>query len=442
LKNKGFYLWVVALFSASTFFSCKNDNEQLGLNTGTSPDVTVIDTFSVFTRTVREDSFATSSISLYVLGAVNDNTFGKSLADIVVNFTLPSISSFTFPTGSKIDSVFLVMEYAGGTNYSGNLSTPLNIKAYEITENLNADSVYYSTHQFLYNNSSVANTTTKFNLTDSVKLNFNGVASTQAPQLRLKLDNATFGTKLISASAANLATNTAFQDYVKGLRVAVDNTTLGANQGATAYMYLTNGLSGLHVYYNDTSFVFFPIDKDKSAFANTYSHDFTGTPAATQFTTPGNYNTCYLQSLAGTRILVEIPGLNNLALNDDYAIVGANLVFSGDPTTIGLGFDAPPRLLLISRDSNNEVSVVVDAISEPDLYGGEYNGSSQQYTFNIPRHMQLMFNEYRNNGLDYNKGFYLRVPSSNPVNGSHLILDTEKGTARGIKFKLHVIKVR
>lgn len=433
---------MVALFGASTFFSCKNDSEQLGLNTGTSPGVTVIDTFSVFTRTVPEDSFATSSISLYVLGAINDNTFGKSLADVVVNFTLPTISSFTFPAGSKIDSVFFVMEYAGGTNYSGNLATQLNIKTYEVTENLYADSVYYSTRKFLYDNSPVGTTTTNFNLTDSVKISFNGTQSTQAPQLRLRLDNNTFGTKLVNATAANLATNTAFQDYIRGLRVAVDNTTLGANQGATAYMYLTNGLSGLHVYYNDTSFVFFPIDKDKSAFANTYTHDFTGTQAQVQFNTPGNYDKCYLQSIAGTRILVEIPGLNKLALDDNYAIVGANLVFSGDPSTIGLGFDAPSRLLLITRDSNNAVSVVVDAISEPDLYGGEYNETSQQYVFNIPRHMQLMFNEYRKNGIDYNKGFFLRVPSSNPVNGSHLVLDTEKGTARGIKFKLHVIKVR
>lgn len=443
MKKRNFFYGVAALFCASTFFySCKSDDEKLGINNGNGPEVTIIDTFSVYTRTVPEDSFATYRLSVNVLGAINSSTFGKSKAEIAMNFALPNINNFSFPAGSKVDSVFLVLQYAGSSQYNGNLSTPLNIKAYEITERLYRDSVYYSTKKYPFNGTPISNYTGTFNVSDSVKVEyFGGIKETQAPQLRLRLDNLTIGSKIINGSSVNFASNSAFQDYING--IIISGATLGnpSDDGVAAFFDLFSGLSGIHVFYNDSLFVQFPID-DQSAVANTYSNDFTGTPIQNQINNPTNYDIGYLQSMAGSRILVEIPGLQKFNLDGNYAIVGATLDFSPEIGTIGAGFAQPSRLLLLSRDSNNKSSLVVDAITDPDIYNGNYSSSRFRYSFNIPRHVQYMFDEYTKNGVNLNKGFFLRIPADNPVTATRLIVNTQKGIAQGMKFKLHVIKVR
>lgn len=442
MKRKGFLFGVAALLSVTTFFySCKNDEERLGLAGGNNPNVQVIDTFTITTRTVAEDSFATHRLSLNILGALNSTTYGKSSSSVVVNFGLPDITNFEFPAGSVLDSVFLVLQYGGTESYDGNLSTPLNFKTFELNQQVYLDSVYYSNRVFQTNPTAVGDETKAFNLTDSVDVTFNGTTTRQAPQLRLRLDNATFGSKLIGGTAANFASNTAFKDFLKGLQVDVDNSTLGANDGVAAFLNLLNNNSGIHVFYNDTQSVVFPID-DASAIVSLYNHDFAGTPIETQINNPADYNTCYLQAMAGTRIRVDIPGLQNIALDDDFAIVGANIEFTPDAIGVGAGFDEPTRLLFLARDSNNQSTLVVDAINEPDIYNGNFNENEMKYAFGFPRHLQLIQSEIKKTGVNLNRGFFIRVPADRPITAGRLPVNTQKNTARGIKFRLHVIKVR
>lgn len=424
-------------------FSCKRDEEKLGLaNNSTNPAVTVIDTFTIKTRTVREDSVATHRLSYYLLGAINSSTFGKSNADVIVNFGLPSVSNFSFPAGSTIDSIFLVLPFASTTSFNGNASYQHTMKAYELTQNIFYDSVYYSTTNFSFNSANIGQQSLKFNLADSVKVNYaNGSSETQAPQIRMRLDNA-FGTKLVSGLPANFATTQAFQDFIKGIRVNADIFSVPTDDGSIAYLNVFNSAAGLHVFYNDTSYIKFPVTINISATANKYTHDFAGTPIETQLNNPVDYNKTYLQSMSGTKVYVEIPGLDNLLPDDRYAIVGANLTFSADGPSIGPGFDAPTRLLLFAKDTNNTNTIVTDAISDPALYGGNYNSTARQYEFNMPRHLQQIVNTRKNTGLNLNRGFFLRIPSDNPVIASRLVVDTDKGTSRGIKFKLQLIKVR
>lgn len=442
MRRKGFLFGVATLLSVSTFFySCKNDEERLGLAGGNDPDVIVIDTFTVLTRTVPEDSFATHRLSLNILGALNSPTYGKSTADVIVNFGLPDITNFEFPAGSVVDSVFLVLEYGGTSLFDGNLNTSLNINAFELTEQVYLDSIYYSNRVFQQDNTPIVSTNTAFNLNDSFTELFKGVTTKQAPQLRLQLNNATFGAKLIGGTAANFASNTAFKDFIKGIRIAADNSTLGADAGVAPYLSLLNNNSGIHIYYNDTSKVVFPIN-DGAAIVSTYTHDFTGTPIEAQFNNPADYNIGYLQSMAGTRIRVDIPGLHKIVDDDNYAIVGANIEFTPDPIGVGAGFEEPTRLLFLTRDSNNQSTLVVDALNEPQIYDGNYNSSEMKYTFGFPRHVQLVQSELKQTGVNLNKGFFIRIPADRPITASRLPVNTQKNTPRGIKFKLHVIKVR
>lgn len=435
---------VAALLCATTlFYACKSDEERLGLAGASNLDIIVIDSLEVFTRTVPEDSFVTYRLSVNVLGAINSDVYGKSNAGIAVNFALPDISGFAFPAGSKVDSIFLVMEYAGTNQYNGNINAAQTIKAYELNETLYRDTAYTSDKNFLAATTASGTYTGPFKVADSVSVSFKGKTERQAPQLRLKLDNATIGAKLIGAQPADFASTTAFQNFLKGLYINADNNAIPANDGGAAFFYLFKGLSGIHMYYNDTSFAKFPISEVSSS-ANTYTNNFVGTPIASQMNAQGDYNTTYLQSQAGTRVRIDIPGLLNPAL-ENYAIVGAKLIISEDVSGTNTNFAPPTRLLFLYGDTNNNASLVVDAISEPALYGGNYNSNTKQYTFNFPRHVQLLYSELKNKGVDYNKGFYLRIPADNPVTASRLMLDTKKTTPaepRGIKFRLEVIKVK
>lgn len=431
------------LCAITLFYACKSDEERLGLSGGNNLDIITIDTFTVLTRTVPEDSFVTYRLSVNVLGAINSDVYGKSNAGIAVNFALPDISGFAFPAGSKIDSVFLVMEYAGTNQYNGNINTPQTIRAYELNEVMYRDTPYISNKKFLTATTASGNYTGPFKVADSVSVTFKGTTEKQAPNLRIRLDNTTIGAKLANAQPADFASNTAFQTFLKGLYISADNNAIPANDGGAAFFYLFKGLSGIHVYYNDTSFAKFPISEVSSS-ANTYSHNFAGTPIGTQINTPADYSTCYLQSQAGTRVRIDIPGLQNLAL-ENYSIVGAKLILSEDVSGANTNYAAPTRLLFLYGDTNNNASLVVDAISEPQLYGGNYNSNTKQYTFNFPRHVQLLYSELKNKGVDYNKGFYLRIPADNPVTATRLLLDTKKTTPtepRGIKFRLEIIKVK
>jgi len=442
LRRKGLLFGVATLLCVSTFFySCKNDEERLGLAGGNDPDIIVIDTFTVFTRTVPEDSFATHRQTLNIFGALNSTTYGKSSADVIVNFGLPDITNFEFPAGSTVDSAFLVLEYAGTSLYDGNLSASLNISAFELTEQVYLDSLYFSNRVFQFDNTPIGTANTAFNLTDSVSVSFNGSTQKQAPQLRLTLNNTVFTNKLISGTAANFASNTAFKDFIKGVKITTDNSALGANDGVAAYLDLLNNNSGIHIYYNDTQVVIFPINSG-SAVVSTYAHDFTGTPIETQFNNPADYNICYLQSMAGSRIRVDIPGLSNIANDEDYAIVGANIEFSPDPIGVGAGFEEPTRLLFLSRDSTNRGTLVIDALNEPTIYNGNYNSSEMKYTFGFPRHIQFIQTELKQRGINLNRGFFIRVPADRPITAGRLPVNTQKNSPRGIKFKLHVIKVR
>jgi len=46
------------------------------------------------------------------------------------------------------------------------------------------------------------------------------------------------------------------------------------------------------------------------------------------------------------------------------------------------------------------------------------------------------------NGLNLNTGFFLITPSDNPVSGSHLQMNMQKGLPTGVKFVVTVVKTK
>lgn len=432
-------MWVMTLI-VLTHFSCKKETGPVGMDVGDNDiGLQYIDTFTLITRTVREDSVISHNLSYNLLGAFNSSVYGKNIASLYCNFTLPQ-SNFSFGTTPQIDSVVLILKYLKDDQYSGDINDALTVNVSEITERLYHDSAYFSSRKFTTQNTPTLTTTLKVNLEDSIEVTEGTKKVTYAPHMRLTL-GADMMNRFLSASPSDLASNESFQNYLKGLYVTIDNSTLGPEDGVVALMNLKEGLSGITVYYNDSLNAHFPISTS-GVRVNEFKHDFSGSLASTQISNPQNYAETYLLSMAGLKTMIEVPGLTSLVEKGSVAIGNAFFEFHFDQGQISPDFDAFSRLLLVSRDSNGRNDFVADQLLEPNLYGGALNPTESKYSFNVTRHVQDILNQKVHNGKNLNRGFYLIVPVDNPVSSSRIAMDMTKGANRGIKFRVALIKTK
>lgn len=420
--------------------SCKKETGSIGLNAGDSAlQPLEIDTFTLQTRTVLEDSLRSDGTSYQMMGATRTSEFGLNTAAMSLSFTLPS-SSFSFPAGVVIDSIVFQGEYTGPEQYVGNLNTPMTIKVSQINKRLYLDSTYYS-------NTSIPSSSPQsfsgviHDLSDSVFITENGVNRALAPQMRLKL-----GQEMVdvfqNASSANLGSNTAFQDYFNGLKLEAETAGLANGQGNIVYFNFNTQSSGLAVYFNDTGKYVFPVGEN-GVKVGSFSHDFSGISAIQNQLNDStkNFDITYIQSMAGLKTRIDIPNLLSLVDGGVYGIVDAKFVFSFDNSTTSTEFPAFNRLLLLKRDGNNKNNFVADQIINSNFYGGTKQ-DGDFYEFHITREIQDILNNYRSNGLNLNTGFFLIAPSDNPVSASHLQMNMQKGVASGVKFVVTVVKTK
>src|SRR6185437_10030745 len=97
------------LISLFILGSCKNQpNIGLGINSSGQPNGTLVDTSTIITNTVKEDSVATSGLAKNPLAYFNDPTFGTTESNLATDLNLPGSAAYTLPTGQiTIDSARL-----------------------------------------------------------------------------------------------------------------------------------------------------------------------------------------------------------------------------------------------------------------------------------------------------------------------------------------------
>lgn len=425
--------------AAITLFSCKKTDENIGLITpDQNLDLVVLDTFSVFTTTVKEDSLFVSQLSARLLGSVYHPEFGTSKASIVTEFRIPQVN-FNFGPGAQLDSIVLTLRFRDSAAFNGNIQANQSIKVYELNERLYIDSNYFSNRVFQRANTPVGEYNGRFNTSDSITIIEKGVPVKYPAHLRIRLDNNTIGQRFINASTTDFSSNENFlNNILRGLYINPEQ--IGTTDGIVAQFLMTSIYSGISVYYNDTSKAVFPI-LNTCAFSSIYENDFTGTPIAAQIADQSiNYNTTYIQSKAGAKTKITIPNLLSLVNGETrYAIVSAKFTFKVDPASISPGFEPPARLILFAIDSVGRSQPVIDFFEEAALYNGRYNSSNQTYSFSIARHLQAILKEFTEKGINVNRGLYLFMPTDDPLTGSRLKMDMSKGN--GIKFELSLIKI-
>jgi hypothetical protein len=394
---------LVSLFSA-----CK-EPDSIGMGVQPTRDmlnVVYCDTSTLIAYTVKDDSIRTDNTVYNLLGSNNDPVFGKNTASFYTQVQL-SANNPVFGTSAMFDSLVLSLTYSGVSCVYGDTNSPMTVKVYQMAQSIYNDSVYFSNRDFLTSSAPLAIKT----FIPKPRKNVIVGKDTFAPQLRIRLsDNLRdlFGQQPTTTSFAN---NTNFLQFFKGIYVMA---TPAAGEGSIISFDLLNPQSQISLYYHnstDTTSFSFVMDNGGAERINHFNH--------TRYLYANPYllselngdsikkgsKILYVQSMAGLKVRIEYPYIQNLVKKGRIAINKAQLVIPVDDSTdISLPSYAPPYQLVLVEELGGLYRFLVDQDEGTSYYGGVYNSTAKTYTFNIALYLQRVLN-----GLEPNLGLYLEV---------------------------------
>ncbi len=431
MRNK---LFLFSLFIVFLVSSCKKQKNNVFLTNNQNSGfngIGYVDDFTLITRTVREDSLKTDSLSYNLLGSINDPTFGVYKAETYFELALPQFGNVI--SSKRFDSAVLFLQYTSTTANYGDLNSIQNLEVVELNESMTA-SKQYSNISYNVSPTVIGSYNNKFTPSDSTKYRNNNKIVAIAPSLKINLSNA-FGNKLFNASSTDLSSQANFLNYIKGIGIRVIGTP-SSNSGAIASINLKGTFSKIRVYYDDSLHSDFVINPDSKRIS-TYQVSNQGIEILKQKSMQTNFDTGYLQSLTGAKLKIQIPNLFKIINNKTIAINKAEVYIRPLAGTNVSPFKIPSRLLLLQPNASNNLNAGIIDLVEP-FYGGSYNSIENYYKFNVTRHIQDLFIDKQLKGVDNNRGFFLIIPTDNPITPSRIYVDTRKGIKdAGIEFKLY-----
>ena len=369
-------------------------------------DIRFIDTFTLRTATIKEDSVRIydpnpqAQFLNYLCGNYSDPVFGSVTSDLYIQFRNGDSNPPDF-MNARIDSLILKLEYDSSGMY-GNFNQMQTLEVFRINEFIDNDTSYYSNRSFAVGNTLLgsANFRPRFDDTDSLTVltYFNGDTSAilQPPHLRINLEDQTLIDLLTNLDSVDYEDDNFIQAF-NGLFVKATMPTQ-----AMMSFNLSTDVSGLTIYYKtiDDEHAQYEYDIFSSTLKHSnYKHDFTGTPVndALGNRTIGD-SILYLQGLSGPNIEVEIPYASTL--RDQVIVNKAELVFTIESDINDPVFFPVDQIILTERNDEGTLVVISDVLfslsrSDLGLFGGrveETTNSSGQvvntYSLNISSHFQ------------------------------------------------------
>lgn len=384
--------FLLLVFSSIIFLGCRKKENQVGLSALSQEDILLsdgVDTFSLHTFSVIEDSVSSANPRFNIVGAMNDPVFGISEASF---YTQLSLSGFSPDFGDlntvTIDSFVLALRYGG---YYGTLEEHL-FEVYELDEDLSADSNYYAFSSSLVKPINLVPTSNNEGLILPKPITQTIVGEdTVSPQLRIPLDT-TFARSLMEL--AEIATdNEEFISSFKGLQVKVNNGILNAGKGSMLYFESTNPASKLTVYYKKDT-VPQSFDFLISADLLDYNHliiDNSGTQVSNVLAdTISGQMEFYTQAFR-SRAKITFPTLDNLPRN--IVIHKASLEL---PVSYYVGSNFYPSTIVTAAakfEQGNDDYFLIDG----DI---QYNQQLKSYVIDMRAYLQTVINgEAINDGI-------------------------------------------
>lgn len=429
LRKRSF---MTAIFLLGVFFSlssCKKDR-KVGLEI--QPEDELLEGDGVIysdirMKTIEEDSVRTSGLSKNILGEMNDPVLGITQSAIYSQFSLTA-NNVSFEDDSVwVDSVVLVLKYDDYYGYTQNQS----FAVYEITQSdFHTDSSYYT-----FSNLSVdaAN--------DLIEPGFSTVAirpeddvivggDTLSPQLRLRLKNSIGESILYADENTQLLNDDVFLDFFHGLYITPINNNFSGESGGLFYFDLedANQISGMYIYYSeqvdgDTIPKIFQLRNDGDAHFHSVTHPYTSAPVGAMLDdeTAGN-SSAFIQSLAGLKIEISFPELDQLKDSANIAINRAELIL---PVAYFQGSNFFPNQTLIARDLDDEGNEGILMDQTISIIAGQtYDDENANYTIVLTRHVQqVLRGEISNNPIRI-------VTSSAAVTGNKVEINGKNAFAR------------
>lgn len=433
----------IPLLFLTFLLGCEREDTDIGV--GLRPDggninseVTYID--SIICRSISEDSLRTDSLNTNLLGAMNDPSFGTSRASLIMQ---PLLSEFGLDfSGKTIDSVTLTLKFdrsqiLGGvenlTSY-GNLESEFRFDVYKLNEDLSNSTRYYSDFRPELGDK-IGTYSGPLNFFDSSWQVLNGDSSFVSPQLRFRLNNA-FGEEFLTQPSSVFSGQEEFKDYLKGIVLVPDASSLAPGQGAIVGIDLFSSRSRLTFFYEDDILdVSVGTESERINFYEIIDHV---ADIEQQKNLQQDYDKGYVQALGGVKLKVDLPKLNDFIEQGERVVINeARLSVNIDASTVSEDYRAPARLLLLQPDeengTNDFILDFVDDIRPPATwrgftnYGGRFDATDNQYTFRFNRFLQQLIDDYAETGINNFRGFYILIPSDNPITPSRAVLNTQDG---------------
>ncbi len=455
--------------------SCSQDS---GIGRNVLPSNTLqasfVDTSTVVTSLVLEDSVITSNSSIYLLGNYTDPVFGPTKASIYTQFILPYgdganpflESGFVTTATQKVilDSVVFAMPYGSYNNYNyyGTLG-PQTIQVYALKPKtrLVADSSYYNNAVLPYGTLlGEKNVVPQLLSSDTVRYPANTIAYVSGPRFTIKLNKAwgqswldtalsTFSWNLNNhpQSDTMVLTSAALQRNFPGVYITTPNSMQFPGQGNLWYMdpYSGTAVNGIIFYIRvinptDTNYITtnFWINSGTVTF-NHYDHDYSGTvfhgkPNKKDSVYSPNF--IYVQAAGGVMAKIDFPYIMNWVKKNKIIVNRAEVEIPIDAADIG-GFAPPDQLYLIGINDTSTVAAT-STFTLPDEgsanYGGVYDAFNQQYIFDIALYIQNVLN-----GKTKDHGLYL-VPGSSSITANRFVGYGGKGngpSTKRLRLKLY-----
>jgi len=352
------------------------------------------DTFSLYTYSIIEDSTETKNASNVLLGSYVDPKFGKVEASIFTEFRLPGLNpDFGDPALISIDSFVLALEYVG---YYGDLS-PQNFEVYPLLDSIENDAeVKY--YQF----SNIATGSTNwvaqgYGIIIPDPINDAVVDQTEVdPQLRIHLDT-NRAWDFINESNTNpstFASNPAFQDFFKGLKITTNNFGQTNGKGAILYFDINNNAaSKLTIYFKQAG-----VSKTYDFTINSNCADFTqvthiqdNTPVSALISDSTLGQSTFFAQANKLRAMVKIPGLDNLPSN--IIVHRADLIL---PVQFQTGYRYKPGARVTAASKLSATDAYFTSLG----VAGLFSETNKQFDLDIRAYVQSLVNgKLENTGI-------------------------------------------
>jgi hypothetical protein len=379
---------LVALLTIGLITACnkKADQVGLGLQPATQELSVVFDNSSgLVAYSIREDSVRTdaNAIKTGMVGSMLDPVFGRTNAQIYSQLRL-SENGHNFGEGAQLDSLVLSLAYS---SFYGDTMTQQTVRVFELSEDMDPDSTYYSNMSVADYGTEIAAYT--FTPRPGDTLYIDSIA--QQPQLRIPLSS-DFAQKLIDADDAVYDDNESWLEFMKGLRITADPVS---GDGGIMLFDMLESATVMTIYYrsanNEDTLSFEFLSNSNCARFTAFDHnDYLEASAGLKAQiidgdTSGGREVFYLQAMGGVKAQLRLPDIEEY-FADSISINEAKLIFN--IYNDGADLAPPPQLGLAMVDEDGDYLPVADANEVTSYYRGYLSENEDSYFFRISQHVQ------------------------------------------------------